>query len=394
KGWTVTANEILPKVMGLVESVDVDTRTITLQAPAQNLIPEKTIYSIILRSPVDDPYATKLRSVWYSWAKYYVGLFSSTADQDVTATVREDTDSKTEVKDTRILEFSTDPTTLAVGMRLTKVNGVDITPLITILKIDHTNKKVYLSQPIPNVTAGQSVTATFAKPAAIDTFGDTFTTFDIDDTKFDTYPNGTPITLADVKQFAGNVYESLSVFSTIIPRKVPLLPGSLELIGNSIGGNVGFLPTANYGPENARVALQNISANVRDILKSALRGIPDFADTARFPEATWYPDPAKAAGGQTFNVMNIDPFGWFVHVTAGRTGYGFSFDDDTADVGANQANALAIAFGGLTGLTNKSQWGPNTYWGPKSATGTIVEDGAFPGKKILQLDNTPANLIV
>ena len=139
----------------------------------------------------------------------------------------------------------------------------------------------------------------------------------------------------------------LSVFSTA-PRKVPALPGSMELVGNSIGGNVGFLPTAE--PINYK----NISANVRDLVKSALRGVPDFA---AYPESQWYPPPSRGTGGRSYNVFNLDPYVWFIHRRLGLSGYGFSFDDDTADVGANGTSTLSIAIGGLTGLSNTSEWG-------------------------------------
>lgn len=362
-GWIVTTNEQGPdKPLGIVQSVDATTGVVTLTAAAQNLIPNQYIYSIIMSSPVSDPYAERLRSIWYSWSRYYTNLFANFQDVDLQATVKKDDDSVAgTVDDTRILQFATAPTTqLAVGMQVTKVNNTAMTSLITILKISEDRKTVYLSQPIPNVQDGQQVTVTFSKPPAINTFGDNITgLFDIDENKFGNYPGG----LQGARQFAGNVYEVLSVFSTINPRKVPKLPGSYELIGNSIGGNVGFLPTANYGPSNKPVALKNISADIRDVLKSALRGVPDFS---KYAEGKWYPPPSEATGGRTYNVFNIDPFVWFVHRQAGLSGYGFSFDDDASDVGANQATELKIVFGGLNGLTNRAEWFASTPWGAKS----------------------------
>jgi hypothetical protein len=187
----------------------------------------------------------------------------------------------------------------------------------------------------------------------------------------------------------------MSVFSTIKPRKVPRLPGSMELIGNSIGGNVGFLPTANYPDgKGGIVALKNISADVRDTLKSAMRGVPDFM---QFPEKEWYPNPATATGGQSYNIFNLDPYVWFVHVKAGLSGYGFSFDDDAADVGANSTSTLSIAVGGLNKLPNSKEWFPSTPYGSVSSQATIrlgtAADGNMPdgtpwlGKSLLTVQD-------
>ena len=45
-------------------------------------------------------------------------------------------------------------------------------------------------------------------------------------------------------------------------------------------------------------------------------------------------------GGQDFNVFNLDPFVWFVHVKLGFSGYGFSVDDDKADIGSDGQSQL------------------------------------------------------
>ena len=71
------------------------------------------------------------------------------------------------------------------------------------------------------------------------------------------------------------------------------------------------------------------------MIKSVLRGVSDFT---KYPDAiendkhvVWYPNPSLKRGKQDFNVFNLDPFVWFVHVKLGFSGYGFSVDDDTAD---------------------------------------------------------------
>jgi len=400
--WLVTTNEHLDKANPNATVKSVDTKpapgqkTITLMKPATGGLVANRPYSFIYFTPITDPYASRIRAIWYSWANYYAALHSNFADETLTAAVKADSDSLPGVViDTRILLFDqAPPVPLAIGMQLTNANGLDIPSgtLITILKISADQKTVYLSQPVPGASAGQTgVPVMFSKPPVISTSGDKIAdVFTIDSTKFGDFPGG----VAGANQFAGNVYEVMSVFSTINPRKVPLLPGSMELIGNSIGGNVGFLPTSNYRDDQGNiVALKNISSDVRDILKSALRGVPDFT---QFSESLWYPDPATATGGQTYNIFNLDPYVWFVHIKAGLSGYGFSFDDDAADVGANSTSALSIAVGGLDGLYPQ-QWFASTPYGSVSSMATIrlgtVADGNMPdgtpwlGKSLLGVED-------
>jgi hypothetical protein len=129
---------------------------------------------------------------------------------------------------------------------------------------------------------------------------------------------------------------------------------------------------------------QTVIAIIRDKIKSVLRGVSDFT---KYPDVvddhgnhlSWYPNPAQPKGNQAFNVFNLDPFVWFVHVQLGFSGYGFSVDDDTADVGAGGATQLQLTVTGTGGLKNTNAWsiqapyGPVkniscTYSGPASAT--------------------------
>jgi len=337
--------------------------------------------SMILYTPIVDPYATKLTNLWYSWASYYQNLpqFTQFNPQELTATVTADSDNAI---DTRILTFTSPQPQLAVGMNVTEAG---ITNLTTILKISADMKTFYLSTPVP-VDSGKSATFKFSKPAPI-AFADETTNIPI------SFALATPAEQQTAAAFAGVVYELLSVYSTINPRKVPQLLGSMETVGNAMGGNVGFLPTANIGTPPDVINLKNISADVRDLGKSALRGVPDFADIVKYPPATaWYPDPAKRTGDQTYNVYNLDPYVWFVHQQAHLSGYGFSFDDDTADVGANGAKSLAITVGGLKGLINDSEWFPSTPWGEITAHATISTptSGGYAGKTLITIDGPDA----
>jgi hypothetical protein len=84
-------------------------------------------------------------------------------------------------------------------------------------------------------------------------------------------------------------------------------------------------------------------------------------------------------------------------VKAGLSGYGFSFDDDAADVGANSTSTLSIAVGGLNKLPNSKEWFPSTPYGSVSSQATIrlgtAADGNMPdgtpwlGKSLLTVQD-------
>jgi len=133
-----------------------------------------------------------------------------------------------------------------------------------------------------------------------------------------------------------------------------------------VGANMGFIFTnAAKKSDDANM----VTAMIRDMIKSVLRGVSDFT---KYPDVvdgqgnhlSWYPNPAEAHGGQAFNVYNLDPFVWFVHVRLGFSGYGFSVDDDTADVGAGGASQLQITVTGTSGLKNTNPWTIQAPYGP------------------------------
>ena len=125
-----------------------------------------------------------------------------------------------------------------------------------------------------------------------------------------------------------------------------------------IGANMGFIFTDAAKKEDDA---QMVIAMIRDMIKSVLRGVSNFT---KYPDVIdkegnhtrWYPNPAKGEGGQLFNVFNLDPFVWFVHVRLGFSGYGFSVDDDTADIGAGGASQLQLTVTGTGGLKNTNPW--------------------------------------
>ena len=138
------------------------------------------------------------------------------------------------------------------------------------------------------------------------------------------------------------------------------------IVHESIGGNVWHLPTA------APTDYVNISGDARDLVKSALRGVPNYYTA---PEKDWYPRPSKPTGDQTYNVFNLDPYVWFIHEELHLSGYGFSLDDETADVDAPGATTVSIAVGGLLGLENKDEFTVTAPYGTVHSQATITDSG-------------------
>src|SRR5262249_20164929 len=157
---------------------------------------------------------------------------------------------------------------------------------------------------------------------------------------------------------AGSVYEAMAAEAAILdyPSKFSGLAPSMSLVATVIGFDAAHLPNSDGG--TAAVAGQ-----IRDLVKSILRGVYDFQQVP--DQSQWYPNPATWQGGQHFNVYNLDPYVWFVHRVLNLSGYGFSVDDDTADVGANESpypndthtfpKNLQMVFSGLGNLKNKEE---------------------------------------
>jgi hypothetical protein len=118
----------------------------------------------------------------------------------------------------------------------------------------------------------------------------------------------------------------------------------------------------------------DIQTRVTNAIKSVLRGVPDFTSAMYANQSLWYPDPSLEVegSGQSFNIYNLDPFVWFVHEKMGLSGYGFSVDDDTADVGANYTNHLNLSVGGLAGLSTPAGWTMAPPWTTVAPYGPVV----------------------
>src|SRR5262249_19179861 len=149
------------------------------------------------------------------------------------------------------------------------------------------------------------------------------------------------------------------------------------------GGNIGFISGIDVVPQDKQHAFQfkgfdGIGPVIRDKVKSVLRGVPDFIDSKYSDQKLWYPAPSLTGKDTkqqvstngvdfkdaSYNLYNLDPFVWFVHQQLGLSGYGFSLDDDVADVSGNGASNLAIGAGGLTGLPQKAEWTWGAEYGP------------------------------
>ncbi len=361
----------------VVASIDPEKKTMKVEL-AQTLTRNDGGYSFLIVAPPTDPYTTKMTDLWYSWANYYVSQFPNASPPAFSATVSADTDKPA---DTRILTLASSRPDLAVGMSVT---GNGISSLTTILKIVPTagQQMLYLSAPVP-LANGQTATFQVANPQPI------------------AYSNTpglrTNLIIAGAfgpdaafaRAFGATVYELMSNYSTV-PVNHSLLPNAMDVIYEAIGGNVGFLP------DNVK-GFTAITADVRDLGKSALRGVPNFLtypdqlkSDADWRLGDWYPSPSVHQDGADYNVYNLDPFVWFVHQALGMSGYGFSFDDDVSDVGAGGSSALTVTYAsGPAANPIESQWFPSARWGAVTAKATIAPAPAnspYAGKSILTIE--------
>jgi len=362
-----------------VKTIDVAAQTITVTLN-QSIASESSGYSYLIVAPPTDPYSTKVTDLWYSWANYYVKHFATLpAPGDISATVSADTDSST---DTRILTLGTADSQLAVGMTVT---GQGISGLITILRIATVKgmQTLYLSAPVPQALNGQTVTFTVSNPPPIAYSNDPGLNENL--INADGFGNDASFATA----FAGSVYELLSNYSTVPVNHSQLPNRSMDVVYEAIGGNVGFLPP------NVNT-LTAITADVRDLGKSVLRGVPNFIaypdqhkTDSQWQPGFWYPPPSTHTDGTNYNVFNLDPFVWFVHQKVGLSGYGFSFDDDVSDVGAGGASTLSITYAsGPAANPVQSQWFPSTPWGAVTLMATISApqpSGNYAGMSILTI---------
>lgn len=381
-----------------------------------NGLDEGVGYGFTFTRTVSDYASTKLANIWYSWAKHYVDAVTKSFGQgytkNITGTISEDPSDK---KPTNQITVAGDLTKmLAPGMVITsqtakifpEASSDDPNVRVTILSLayDGTNTTVFLSKRPIGRNNGQNLTFTCTLPVMLTPVDKGVTTFDIaysSDSKF-------AKDAAEAEKFARSVYQLMECMNTI-PLFQNQGPDWLQVLTNCIGGNIGFIKDIGVSAGEKKYNLDKegfhgIANQIRTLIKSVLRGISDFNQV---PESSgkWYPDPSLTGDktGQridtgtgmknaTYNILNLDPFVWFVHKQLGLSGYGFSLDDDVADVGAPGATKLSIDVGGVDRLPQKAEWTWATTYGPVNATqGQIVtiNGGEFNGKKkIINLGTT------
>jgi hypothetical protein len=320
-----------------LESVNPDTGIATLSHPT--IVANQGLHTYTFQRPITDYALTRLVNLWYSWAQYYVNNVNVSAVANRPGSL---------TSDLRVLTIPASD--LVVGM---SISGPNIRPGTTVLSIASDKSSVNLSQLALGSGAG---TFSFGVPTLSAIPGTDQASMFVITTQG---PGNDPQTAL---LFSQAVYEVMNVMGTI-PKKTSL-PTAFEVLGNSIGGNVGFLPVQD----------DTINGEIRDLIKSILRGVYDFR---QFDEKDWYPDPTHAVGGQNFNVYNLDPFVWFVHKVLNLSGYGFSLDDDVADVEANYATSLAFSIsglgeGGVNPLKNTDEWANGAPFGTVSDQAKIL----------------------
>lgn len=306
--------------------------------------------------PVSDYASGAMIQLWYSWVNQYLEQTQNTPEQNVVGAV---------ATNQATLRFGAPVTGLIEGMQVTGPGLDSPDPSqdkggIIILAIAEDQQSVTLSQLArENHPLSENQSYRFVKPQGLPATPAGLHAFNF---------SGDPAEPARVPQeFSKKVYQVMASMAQIPKNPNPSVttPHVLELMNNVIGGNMGFIfdtDAQRFSPDGLA-----ISAMIRDMIKSVLRGVTDFT---RYPEfATdnkriWYPDPSVPRGGLTFNAYNLDPFVWFVHVKLGFSGYGFSLDDDTADVGAGEATRLMVSVGGPAGLPNTNEWTIQAVYGP------------------------------
>jgi len=315
--------------------------------------------------PSEDYAAGSMIRLWFSWAEYYRKNWKQNNTQAPTAPVKIE-GSMDQCSAT--IEFKTKQNGLVPGMSVsgpgldeaTTEDGVHQGKAV-ILEVAGDGKSVIVSQVAKFKKDNQ--TYTFAPPEEL----------------IWTPKAGQPgyPLLHDKFQFPDNQKEA-SRDPYLFAQKVYLIMASMNQIGKPnndsvckfmqdvVGANMGYIFDA---PAKASDDGKMVTSMIRDMIKSVLRGVTDFTE---FPDVVdsdnkhlvWYPNPATKTGNQDFNVFNLDPFVWFVHVKLGFSGYGFSVDDDTADIGAGGANRLQITVAGPNGLDNLNEWSIQAPFGP------------------------------
>ncbi len=343
-----------------VTDVDKTAGTVTL---SKRLLHPSKDCAFTFKRPVHDYASEAMIKLWYSWAQYYLAHWKDRTPGAPTApiVIRGSME-----RLAATMTFNEEHRELVQGMAVTGP-GLDNAETekgrhqgdAVILQIASDKKSVILSQVVN--TASTNVPFTFLPPKSL-----------LHTPTAERQP-GYPL-IGDKFEFSNepewqNPYE----FS----QQVYLIMASMNQIGEPnndsvskymqdiVGANMGFIFT-----EGAKQSFDGkmVTSMIRDMIKSVLRGVSDFT---KYPDkiendkhVVWYPNPSLKRGKQDFNIFNLDPFVWFVHVKLGFSGYGFSVDDDTADVGAGGASQLQLTVTETGGLNNTNPWSIQAPYGP------------------------------
>ena len=345
-----------------VDKVDKAAGTVTLSKP---LVGSSAECSFTFKRPVDDYASEAMIKLWYSWAQYYLMHWKDktpgapTVPTPIIASIE---------KNEATLTFNQAHPELVQGMAVTGP-GLDNADTeegrhqgdAVILQIATDKKSVILSQVVN--TASIRGTFTFLPPTSNPLLwtptkeGDPG--YPLIGDKFE-FSNEPP--WQDPYEFSQQVY---SIMASMNQIGHPNNDSVSKYMQDIVGANMGFIFT-NDAKKSFDANL--VTSMIRDMIKSVLRGVSDFT---KYPDViendkhvVWYPNPSLKRGKQDFNVFNLDPFVWFVHVKLGFSGYGFSVDDDTADVGAGGASQLQLTVTETGGLNNTNPWSIQAPYGP------------------------------
>lgn len=357
-----TPNPIQSGTTVLAVPPEAPDRTVTLSKP---LVGSSANCSFTFTRPVDDYASEAMIKLWYSWAKYYLVHWKDNTPAAPTAptTIRGcSIDAMTAT-----LSFTTAHPELVEGMAVTGPGLDDAMTEVgihqgdaVILEIASDKKSVTLSQVANKTSTNEDFK--FRPPQVLlwtpTTAADPGYPLFVLDFSADNLP-----AWHDPYEFSQQVYLVMASMNQI---GHPNNDSVSKYMQDIVGANMGYIFT---NAAKRTDEAQTVIAMIRDKIKSVLRGVSDFT---KYPDTvddqgnhtSWYPDPKKHRGGKLFNVFNLDPFVWFVHVTLGFSGYGFSVDDDTGDIGAGGASHLQITVAGTGGLTNTNAWTIQAPYGP------------------------------
>jgi hypothetical protein len=354
-----------------VKSADYKQWTVLLDKPLANSS-DKTTYTFT--RPVDDYASDAMIRLWYSWALYY---YTHWKDNTKSAPTDQTPIAGCSIKKNRAtLSFPIAHPELVKGMAVTGPGLDDAMTEVDkhqgdalILEIASDKKSVILSQ-VANKDS-TNATFTFRRPQPLKwaPIAKGIPGYPMFGLQFSKEPASKEPAWHDPYEFSQQVYLIMASINQIGKTNNYSVSKFMQDI---IGANMGYIFAKEATDPNVADG-QMVIAMIRDMIKSVLRGVTDFT---KYPDVIddhgnhtrWYPNPAEPHGKQPFNVFNLDPFVWFVHVPPpsglGFSGYGFSLDDDTADVGAGGPSQLQVTVTGTKGLTNTHQWSVQAPYGP------------------------------